>query len=68
MEPAIEAWEDCASYGGYLWKYMGMNNEGLEKFKTPELRKILATEGYRCRDKDKEAISWIERLLSKEKR
>jgi hypothetical protein len=67
LEPAIEAWQDCASYGGYLWKYMGMNNEGLEKFKTPELRKILATEGYRCREKDKEAIGWIERLLSKEK-
>jgi hypothetical protein len=67
LEPAIDAWEDCASYGGYLWKYMRMDNEGLEKFKTPELRKILATEGYRCREKDKEAIAWIEKLLSKEK-
>lgn len=61
--PAVEAWEDCSSYGGYLWKYMGMNNEGLEKFRTPELRKILATEGYRCREKDKEAIGWIDKLL-----
>jgi hypothetical protein len=68
LQSAIKAWEDCASYGGYLWKYMGMNDEGLEKFRTPELRKILAMEGYRCREKDKEAIGWIEKLLNQEKK
>jgi len=67
LHHAIDAWEDCTSYGGYLWKYMGMNDEGLEKFRTPELRKILATEGYRCMEKDKEAIGYIEKLLAKEK-
>lgn len=63
LEPAIKAWEDCASYGGYLWKFMDMSPDGLEKFRTPELRKILADEGKRCMEKDKEAIDWIERLL-----
>jgi hypothetical protein len=66
LEPAIKAWEDCSSYGGYLWQYMDMSSDGLEKFRNPAIRQILAKEGRRCMEKDIEAISWIEKLLQKE--
>ncbi|MEM3907824.1 MAG: hypothetical protein QXZ17_13365 [Nitrososphaerota archaeon] len=67
LEQAISAWQECANYGGFLWKYMSMDNAGLEKFRSLELRKTLADEGRRAMGKDIEAISHIKRILEREK-
>lgn len=61
LSAAIDAWKQCATYGGFLWKHMRMSD--MDKFRTPELRKILADEGRRCMQKDSEAIAHVERLL-----
>jgi hypothetical protein len=52
---------------GFPWKYMGMDDAGLEKFRTPQLRKILADEGHSAMEKDIEAISHIKKILEQEK-
>jgi hypothetical protein len=64
--PAIAAWKECSSYGGFLWKYVTMDPAGYEKFRDPAIRKILADEGLRSFEKDKEAIGYIEELLKRE--
>lgn len=63
LKPAIEAWKECSEYGGFLWQHMSNDDSGLEKFRTPELRKVLADEGYRSMEKDIAAIEHIENLL-----
>lgn len=62
---AIGAWEDCSSYGGYLWKHLSFDDSGLERFRLPEVRRALAEEGRRCMRRDEEAISHIESLLGR---
>lgn len=63
LRPAIGAWRECSRYGGFLWNHMTNDDAGLVKFRTPELRRILAEEGRRSMEKDIEAIEHIERLL-----
>jgi hypothetical protein len=63
LHAAIEAWEACGQYGGFLWKYVSMDEAGYEKFRQPEIRKILADEGRRAKAKDVEAVEQIEVLL-----
>jgi hypothetical protein len=65
LNQAIQAWTECSKYGGFLWKHMSNDKAGLEKFRTPELRKILADEGYRSMEQDIAAIKHIENLLRK---
>jgi AraC-like DNA-binding protein len=64
---AIDAWRDCASYGGFLWSQgLSFSEEGFKKFRDPAIRKILADEGIRCMKKDMEAIEHIENILKME--
>ncbi|NPV79751.1 MAG: helix-turn-helix transcriptional regulator [Firmicutes bacterium] len=65
---AITAWQDCAGYGGYLWSQgFSFDDKGYEKFRSPEMRRILADEGRRAMKKEIEAIEQIEKILQKEK-
>lgn len=66
LTPAIAAWKECAAYGGFLWKHVTMDPAGYEKFRDPAIRKILADEGWRSFEKDKEGIGHIEELLKRE--
>ena len=66
LNSAIDAWRECASYGGYLWNHLTMDDAGYEKFRTPQIRKILADEGRRCMRKDIEAVGYIQKLLEKQ--
>lgn len=65
LNPAIEAWRECSKYGGFLWKHMSNDEAGLEKFRTPELRQVLADEGYRSMEQDIAAIEHVADLLRK---
>lgn len=73
LEAAIELWDGCASYGGYLWQHVGLsalaeqpdNKAALEEFRKPETRKILADEGRRCLELERQAIGRIEALLAR---
>ena len=64
--PAIAAWKECSHYGGFLWKYLTMDEAGYKKFCDPAIRKILAEEGRRSMEKDREAVGEIEALLREE--
>ncbi|BCJ97454.1 helix-turn-helix transcriptional regulator [Anaerocolumna chitinilytica] len=67
LQIAIEAWEECASYGGFLWSQgLSFDENGYEKFRDQKLRKILAEEGRKAMAKDREAIEQIEKILCKE--
>lgn len=64
LRRAIKAWRVCAAYGGYLWQHVTMDPAGYERFRLPEVRKILAEEGVRSMDKDAEAIEAVEEFLA----
>lgn len=66
LTPAIGLWRECSSYGGFLWKHLTMDEAGYEKFRTPEVRAILAAEGRRCAELDRRAVAHIEDLLAVE--
>ncbi|NLG25434.1 MAG: GyrI-like domain-containing protein [Clostridiales bacterium] len=53
----------CATYGGYLWRHLTMDEAGYAKFAQPEIRAALADEGRRAMAEDRAAIEAIERLL-----
>jgi len=66
LEVAIEAFDECSQYGGFLWSQgIGWEGEGLEKFRSKEGRKILADEGRKAMRKDMEAIVQFEKILEK---
>ena len=65
LEIAVAALDDCSKYGGFLWSQgFGFEGEGLEKFRDPAARKILADEGRRAMQKDIKAIEQFEKILS----
>ena len=68
LNAAVAALDVCADYGGFLWKHgFSLEKEpGLEKFRSPEGRKLLADEGRRAMQKDIEAIEQFEKILKKE--
>lgn len=67
LNVAIDALHDCSQYGGFLWSQgFAFEGEGLEKFRDPAARKILAEEGRRAMQKDMEAIGQFERILRRE--
>jgi hypothetical protein len=64
LTAAVSAWKECAAYGGFLWSQgLSFDEAGYEKFRRPEIRKILADEGRRSMKKDMEAIGHIENIL-----
>lgn len=64
LKVAINAWDECAKYGGFLWSQgFTFDEAGFEKFRDPKVRKILADEGYKAMNKDMEAIRQIELIL-----
>jgi AraC-like DNA-binding protein len=64
LEPAIQALEDCASYGGFLWgQGFTFDDAGFEKFRSPEARKILAEGGREAMGKDLFAVVQFEKIL-----
>lgn len=65
LEAAMDEWRECSSYGSFLWKHLTNDNAGLEKFRTPEIRRILADEGQRSMDCDVRAVEHIEKLLNR---
>ena len=68
LNTAVAALDECSKYGGFLWSQgFAFEGEGLEKFRDPAARKILADEGRRAMQKDIEAIEQFEKILQKEK-
>ncbi|WP_160688182.1 AraC family transcriptional regulator [Clostridium sp. C2-6-12] len=64
LKIAINSWEECAKYGGFLWSQgFTFDEAGFEKFRDPKMRKILADEGYKAMYNDMEAIKQIEIIL-----
>lgn len=64
---AVAALDECSKYGGFLWSQgFAFEGEGLEKFRDPAARKILADEGRKAMCKDMEAIAQFEKILQKE--
>ena len=64
LEKAIAALDECAAYGGFIWKHgFGFDDAGLEKFKSPEGRKLLADAGREAMKKDMEAVEQFEKIL-----
>lgn len=67
LHTAAAALEECSKYGGFLWSQgFAFEGEGLEKFRDPAARKILADEGRKAMQRDMEAIAQFERILQKE--
>lgn len=67
LETAVAALDECSKYGGFLWTQgFAFEGEGLEKFRDPAARKILADEGRKAMRKDMEAIEQFEKILEKE--
>jgi len=67
LEIAIDALDECSKYGGFLWSQgIDWEGEGLEKFRSKDMRKILADEGRKAMQKDMEAIAQFEKILQKE--
>ena len=64
ISEAMDAWRDCAQYGGFLWKHLTNDEAGFGKFAEPATRKILAGEGRKSMDLDKKAVAAIGKLLS----
>lgn len=63
LEAAIQALEDCASYGGFLWSQgFTFDEAGFEKFRSGEARKILANAGREAMRKDMLAVEQFERI------
>ena len=65
LTEAAKHMRKCAEYGGYLWRYLTMDEAGYEKFARPDIRKALADEGWRSMAEDEAATAAIERLLAK---
>lgn len=74
LEAAIELWDECASYGGYVWHHVDQsaldprpdnNTAALEEFRKPEVRKALADEGRRCMELERKAVGCIEALWAR---
>jgi len=64
LETAIQALEDCASYGGFLWSHgFTFDEAGFEKFRSYEARKILADAGREAMIKDMLAVEQFEKIL-----
>jgi hypothetical protein len=64
LEKAVAALDECAGYGGFIWKHgFGFNDAGYEKFKSPEGRKLLADAGREAMRKDMEAVEQFEKIL-----
>lgn len=69
LNAAIAALDECSQYSGFLWTQgFAFEGEGLEKFRDPVARKVLADEGRKAMQKDMEAIEQFERILKKERR
>ncbi|MCL2665609.1 MAG: hypothetical protein FWE82_08350, partial [Defluviitaleaceae bacterium] len=67
LTAAASALDECSKYGGFLWTQgFAFEGEGLEKFRSPAARKILADEGRRAMQKDLEAVVMFEKILEKE--
>ena len=64
LNTAVDALDECSKYGGFLWSQgFAFEGEGLEKFRDPAVRKILADEGRKAMQKDMEAIGQFEKIL-----
>lgn len=67
LNVAIAALDECSKYGGFLWSQgFAFEGKGLEKFRDPAARKILADEGRKAMRKDMEAVEQFEKILQKE--
>lgn len=67
LNAAVVALDECSKYGGFLWSQgFAFEGEGLEKFRDPAARKILADEGRKAMQKDMEAVEQFEKILQKE--
>ena len=67
LDAAVAALDECSKYGGFLWTQgIKFEGEGLEKFRDPAVRKLLADEGRKAMRKDMEAIEQFEKILAKE--
>ena len=68
LETAVAALDECSKYGGFLWEQgFAFEGEGLEKFRDPAARKILADEGRKAMQKDMDAVEQFEKILRKER-
>ena len=68
LNPAAAALDECSKYGGFLWSQgFAFEGEGLEKFRDPAARKVLADEGRKAMKKDMEAVEAFEKILEKER-
>lgn len=67
LTAAADALDICWKYAGF-WHESGLrfNKESYERFRTPEMRKILADEGRKAMQKDMEATEQFEKILKKE--
>lgn len=64
LEPAIQALDDCASYGGFLWDHgFTFDDAGFEKFRSQEARKILVDGGREAMGKELVAVMQFEKIL-----
>lgn len=64
LETAIQALDDCASYGGFLWgQGFTFDEAGIEKFRSPKAREILADAGREAMKKDKIAVEQFEKIF-----
>lgn len=64
LTTAADGWEACGNYAGFLWSQgLSFDDAGYEKFRAPEVRKILVDEGRRAMANDQKAIECIERIL-----
>lgn len=65
LEPALQALDDCASYGGFLWgQGFTFDEAGFERFRSQEARKILADAGRVAMGKDLFAVMQFEKILA----
>lgn len=64
LTAAADALDACAQYGGFLWTQgFAFEGPGLEKFRDPAARKILADEGRKAMQHDLDAIAQFESIL-----
>jgi len=67
LQKAIECLQACADYGGFLWKHgFTFDDDGFERFRSPEARKELADAGREAMKNDMEAVAQFERILAME--
>lgn len=64
LETASAAWEECASYGGFLWsRGFTFDQAGFEKFRSVEERAVLAEAGCAAMQQEEQAVKQIESIL-----